>query len=661
MKNLKSFLKKIDGFGVPYLFKYKSKENYKTSFGGLVILIFSIFVISFSIYYFIPFANMKNYTLINYTINIPNTEPIDLKKSKLPFSLGLICENNNNINMLNVFELEAKFIKINKNPKQYNKNIVNITTHNCISEDFNYEHSDEFIKFNLYNYKCLDKNDFIIEGTNSDEIYSYYEFILKYNSESNNMINFLQENKCGFQIVYTDININFNNYNHPVKTYLNSLYLNLIPSMLMVQNIYFMHQYLHDDDNLFGVYGEDNSNSEIYTSFSRYEQYSLLNQEINNNKNNEMNLAKIYLRADKRKTYIKRKYQKFIEFYADISSIFISIYSILMIILNYFNNFYAEFSLSKKIFLFKDVNNENIDFNKKILKIQQLISLTNQFSTDKNDAEEYQDLKEEKKNDNIIPDIDDLEIEKIKNELLKNFTKSDNYSIKTNNDLCKKRNKKKTVNKNNFKFNRNSNYNIRKKIDSGEVNKNYYLKKEMKTYDINYQSKFKSINLNKEINSNNYNSSDRSSETRKDEFSVIKKNKLINYNYNLLDILKNLFFRCYIPNELKKKNDLNNKANQILFNKMDIVVYIRTMLIFDIICQILFNEHKKYVVNLLCRPVISSKEVNENELNDFYKLYDNTEFVKSTLGIQNLLKIENKNNSDNELITLCNKQLKDII
>ena len=183
----------------------------------------------------------------------------------------------------------------------------------------------------------------------------------------------------------------------------------------------------------------------------------------------------------------------------------------------------------------------------------------------------------------------------------------------------------------------------------------------MKTYDINYQSKFKSINLNKEINSNNYNSSDRSSETRKDEFSIIKKNKLINYNYNLLDILKNLFFRCYIPNELKKKNDLNNKANQILFNKMDIVVYIRTMLIFDIICQILFNEHKKYVVNLLCRPVISSKEVNENELNDFYKLYDNTEFVKSTLGIQNLLKIENKNNSDNELITLCNKQLKDII
>ena len=70
MKNLKSFLKKIDGFGVPYLFKYKSKENYKTSFGGLVILIFSIFVISFSIYYFIPFANMKNYTLIYQILSL---------------------------------------------------------------------------------------------------------------------------------------------------------------------------------------------------------------------------------------------------------------------------------------------------------------------------------------------------------------------------------------------------------------------------------------------------------------------------------------------------------------------------------------------------------------------------------------------------------------
>ena len=40
MKRLKEYIRKLDSFGVSYNFKYKSKEKYTTSFGGIVTLLF---------------------------------------------------------------------------------------------------------------------------------------------------------------------------------------------------------------------------------------------------------------------------------------------------------------------------------------------------------------------------------------------------------------------------------------------------------------------------------------------------------------------------------------------------------------------------------------------------------------------------------------------
>ena len=50
-----------------------------------------------------------------------------------------------------------------------------------------------------------------------------------------------------------------------------------------------------------------------------------------------LNYARIYIRADTRRTDIKRKYQKLMEFYADISSMVITVYRILIIFFNFVN------------------------------------------------------------------------------------------------------------------------------------------------------------------------------------------------------------------------------------------------------------------------------------------------------------------------------------
>jgi len=59
MKKIKKFIKKIDLFAVPFVFKYKNNYKYYSSLGGLMSLLFIITVLIIGIYYFIPFYNKQ--------------------------------------------------------------------------------------------------------------------------------------------------------------------------------------------------------------------------------------------------------------------------------------------------------------------------------------------------------------------------------------------------------------------------------------------------------------------------------------------------------------------------------------------------------------------------------------------------------------------------
>ena len=96
-----------------------------------------------------------------------------------------------------------------------------------------------------------------------------------------------------------------------------------------------------------------------------------MNREISKQDNN--NYAKIYLRADLKKTEIRRTYQKITEFYADASSILVGIYEFLIIIISIINNFYAENSIVKKLFIFKGINNKYFNIKNRHKKINELL------------------------------------------------------------------------------------------------------------------------------------------------------------------------------------------------------------------------------------------------------------------------------------------------
>ena len=74
MKLIRSSLRSLDTFGVPYLFKYKSKENYQTPYGGFFMLLFLILTLVFGIYSVIPYLNRKNFSIVYYTMFMPHAQ-----------------------------------------------------------------------------------------------------------------------------------------------------------------------------------------------------------------------------------------------------------------------------------------------------------------------------------------------------------------------------------------------------------------------------------------------------------------------------------------------------------------------------------------------------------------------------------------------------------
>ena len=627
MKSIKENLKKIDAFAVPFSFKYKSKDKYGTIGGGVSILLFCVLVLVIGIYYFIPFIERKNYTIVYYTMNIPKTESIKLKESKATFAVGINCEKSNSrFKADDILYLETMYVVYTKDKNgTYNKAKTLLTNHPCNYADFYNSYNDSVDFLNLKIYRCLDDYDQTLQGIYADQIFSYYEFTLlsKENTPENlkKIDEFLFETDCKLQIVYTDITIDLDNHKEPMKDFLNSFFIQKKPILYIKRNIYFMNQYLYEDDNAFWVFSKEDPD-ELKTLFSRYEEYSLylgFNRSITNPPN-KLNYAKIYIRADIRKTDIKRRYQKLMEFYADSSSLLIGLYEILIIVFGYINTFYAEYSISNKLFLFKEIEGTHFDVSKNIPRIKMIMSL----SWDKKNINSYKNQKD---------DTDTLENVKESN--------IDEMVIYNNNSNSKKIINKNSIIKTKIRGNRNVNPGL-KLPSSIEDSQNIQMKSNIQ--EIGY----KSFN-DKKIEEKEITPKDKSKNTNDEE--------KIKYSFNILEMLNILLFSCYMRKKVKIKNNFNEKAIKILNNKLDIVLYIRNMLLFDIFNKTVIDDSKKSIINFLCRPILSLNENEEDKFSEFYHNYKEKDFDSFILNISKLINKYPKEEREKKLASLCYKHL----
>ena len=641
MKGIKKFLKKLDIFGVNLNFKYKADDTYTTALGGLVILLFCGVALGFGIYYFIPFINRKNLNIIYYTMNIPKTEPIDLEASNAAFSIGFQCDESDKYSAEDIFEIHSKFVIYTKNSQDdYNKKKVLLTWHYCTHKDFYNKYNESLDYLKIDTYQCLDDHTYNIEGIFSDKVFSYYEFSVtsKNNTKENYDIiyQYLLKNDCKLVLYYTDVTVDLAEYKEPIKPFLNSIFIQLNPILDIKRNIYFMKQYLFDDDSFFAVFQGDEKPRQIETLYSRYEEYAYYKGLNWGDSDNEF--AKVFIRADTKKTIIKRTYQKVTEFYADSSSLLIAFYEILIIIFTYIDNFYAEQSISKRLFFFKEY------CGKKPLKYSKIIQIVNTIDT---------------------PDFDNLETiqDNINNLNNNNFIEINSNRIKTPHSIRKNKKYEKYINDESSKGNKlQKNFSIEKNDSTIRkvsllINENEHGKQE-KIYkrDLDLKSSRESYNINNKksilIDTENIQKNVKNSKSK----------TIIKYSFNFFEIFAIKFCPKCIKGKLDLKNKLNSKANELLYYKLDICLYLRNMFLFDIFNQFLIETELKEVINFLSRPMISvNKETKKFYDEIYYKNFDDNNFDKLYESILNIKAKYEKGKKGDKLIKLANIKLKEFL
>ena len=189
-------------------------------------------------------------------------------------------------------------------------------------------------------------------------------------------------------------------------------------------------------------------------------------------------------------------------------------YELLIIVLSFISNFNAEYSIIKKLFIFKGIDNKHFHLSQKSVQIKELLSYQRNTNNNKK-----------------------LEINNDK-DLGKNILSNASYNMKKKLNHFKKIKRKKIIRNNLIKDNDN---------DSSQKT---YKKLKISNHNLNTEAKGDHINQLNNINDN-------------EKIENKSEQKNIKYSFNVGEIIVSSLFSCFIFGNLKLKNKLNNKGYRI--------------------------------------------------------------------------------------------------
>jgi len=643
MKRVRKFFKKLDVFGVPFLFLYRNKDRYSTSLGGLTFIIFCIIALFVTIYCFIPLFQRKNYSIVYYSVGMDETEKISLKESKTGLAFGFDCPFDEKLGFKGEDLLDINFtfiIDIKNQEGKQKKHRKIISTHPCNYSDFYNSHNFSFDLINLENYQCLDEIDDKIEGIWTNEHFAYYKLNIYSKGDSinhyKNIDDYFKANDCKLQLFYTDIDIDLDNYSQPIKPYINSLLLQLDPTLFIKMNVFFTNLYFENDTNL--IYKFNDIKPIKQTIFSRYNEYALykgLNRGITLPKEYE-NYADVFIRADTKKLIIKRRYQNLMECYADSSSLLMGIFKILCFIFGFINSFYANISISKTLFYFKEIEGTNLDILKKYKQVRKLIRLTEPIAKklQSNNLEFKEISKNDDKKSNTFPlfgkEAEDHKYTNIEERHIYNRIKNIKKRVKESKDLVNKKIKK-------------DNDKVKQEIQN-KINNLSSRNSQISNIRLDFKSDFHSI-------------------SRYKLEEVLEKPNIekIKYHFNLCELFICEFFECCMTKKMKRKRIIRSKASNILYNKFDVVSYIKNMTFLDIMNHALIDKKIKGIVKFLSTPIISLNKKESIDKIELYNGYSEDNFDRFYNEISELINNHKKLKYAKKLISLSYQHLKELL
>ena len=670
---MKNFFKSCDIFGIKLNFKIHNFNKFTSIYGGIFSIIFLILFILYIIFHIYHYLSENEFYLYSSTEYISNPY-INLNKINFNFAFSLQFINNNSIankfyNNYIEYEIYSKIIE--------NHEITNeiINTKICKEDDFeNIEIPDDFNN-NIYNYICpykMRENNFILNAYENYLKYIQINIKLKENVFENleEFKELLLSNPIQIKFFYIDSYINNKNKDKPIHSYLNSYisYINL--NFLYHNEIYLSNLEYNSDRSLLFV------NKKTKENIISLKTHSNILYTIHNQSNLILN-SFVFLPNNNKIIYY-RIYLKLNEIISNFLCLFIIIYNILKLIINFFEKYGYEKKLIINSFKYRGnknydlnymitafgrdeinskitdlLNKNNIDLFKKekiysesndVMKLIENInnynnnnnmnnSMEQSFisNNDQNEIENYdsESIENNKDNNEII---NNLAINHVKSNRPLKEEKEDKY----NTNIIKKYHSSKDLEK--IMENSSEITNSIKEIpivedQKNSINEDFPQKgKKKKKGILRSPNKKKSKSKNKKkttlIIDNNFHKNeykktneylyDKMSEFTLDDNSNKKIKKKFIYRISTEQIIKSIYCTC-CSKKLKKKKKFYDICKEKINKYLDINNYIKSIQDMNLLKYIIFDFDQLLLFNYLERKAIKLNDKKENKIYNRYK------------------------------------------
>ena len=631
-KKLIKFIQYFDFFGAKFSLKYKNYEYFKSFLGGIIYIFFLFFTFIFVVVSLISFSEKERMIINYYDSQLSETDIISFKNYSYGIGFKGDCEGEENSTDIfnDFFSYEFHYVSIHKNNNEREVNKYKINTHICEYSDFNYYSPDKIDLINVTNdYFCPDYLNESIQGIYTDNIFNYYEIslIAKYTDPDyyDNYYKLLTNNDCKLHIFSPIIAMDMDNVSSPFEYYLFDSFLQINPINYNKRNIFYkINKFKSFTNQLL-----DNFHLTNYLDYSFFDDYFLLKSvnRFSEKYNDYEKFARIYLRADTKRTNISREYERASNVIARIFSICSLIYFVLKNIISYLDKFYALNSVIRKIFKFNNV--EGTDSHNLVRNIYKKLKISKIFKNQKFNIKTFYKYDHNKLNQDKLSFIGSNSDTNINKSILYIKPKS-NKEININPNDKNEKNESVTL------FMKGEN-----KVSITHINNKSTQSFELQNSKNSLNFKFNPINLRPQSELN-----------KKAEICLI---------YNFYEIFIYLFCFNLAKKKLEKKNKYMKKAVDKLLYNLDIHIYFNKMQMIELLNTVIFESYENSILKFLCKPYISISSHKTNIIDYLPKMYNpeiNNQYLNEfVMNYNKFSEMKSKSKKDEKILKLLNQEI----
>jgi len=356
-------LKKIDHFGVTFLFRIDKRDKFGSTTGGfwfLLYILVAIFYIGLTVISYFS-GNNFSVTLIDKSVN--PAPRLNFGKNNFTFAIRLTFDNETTIDKTGIDKV------IN-----YYTNYVNITQSGkvktpfigrpCQKEDF-YQMSEDalFQRVSISDFICFDNiSNYEIFGTFTDQSSAYFEVGTFLNQDAvtanyTDIQRIFTENQFKISMYYIETRYDVSDNDNPIFYSIESIYTYLDLPFFKRNNINYQSFVYNLDKNIF----TPNFMNTTYMKLNLREEVSVSMNERNTSKlDDKLNLSKFFIKSINMQKIVKRSYQKIPEVLANISGLLVNLLIVLGIAMTFINIFKAKQHVMNGILKYKEnIKDEN--------------------------------------------------------------------------------------------------------------------------------------------------------------------------------------------------------------------------------------------------------------------------------------------------------------